>query len=812
MRKLFIICVLVNLLFILTPISAAQLNNIQTSIRQKTKFNNDWRFILGDKPEFRDTTYDDSAWRQLNLPHDWSIEGAFDKSGGESNGFFPIGIGWYRKTFTLSDSLKGKEIVINFDGVYMNSEVWINNHFLGRYPYGYSTFQYDMTDFLKFGEKDKNVIAVRVDNSLPNSTRWYSGSGIYRNVYLITTNFVHFHNYKGVSITTPEVEHDKALLNIDYDFLVSFYSHEDKEEWQKDIWKSRPVTKNITIRSIVYNQNGTEISRTESQNDYTNFNPDFKVTQQLTINNPSRWSPNSPVLYYLKSQLECEGKILDDQVTSFGIRKLEFILNKGMFVNGVPTKFKGACVHEDAASFGSAAPMEVWQYRLLKLKKMGCNAIRPSHHPFNPKFYDLCDSLGFFIMDEAFDEWTRGWEWNFTENTNGKATNGYHLYFNQWWETDLKAMIYRDRNHPSVVLYSIGNEIPNQLSPDGAQLAKKLVDVCHQEDPTRPVTSACDQAYWRPEIEFLDVLDIGGFNYVDRKNKEKTYAPEREVWPNKLFVGSETSNQVWNWIGVRDLDYVIGEFPWTGVDYLGEARYPVRAAGAGWLDLSGNEKSEYYLRKSYYSEEPTVHITIDTTGNKELPWYRRSTAVSKWNWETKDTLPVYVYTNCDEVELLLNGKSLGKKNVDMNLYKSLWKIQFQPGTIKAIGYRKGKKVAEHVLKTAGDAFQISAKPLKTKLKANGEDLALIEISILDKNGNYVYDANNDITVNISGEGELAGLDNGDTSYPGLFKTNVRKAFHGKLLATVRSSNKAGKMGINITSNNLHGTKLNIETE
>jgi beta-galactosidase len=455
--------------------------------------------------------------------------------------------------------------------------------------------------------------------------------------------------------------------------------------------------------------------------------------------------------------------------------------------------------------------MEIWRYRLLKLQKMGCNAIRTSHHPFNPKFYDLCDSLGIYIFDEAFDEWTRGWEWNFSENTTGKSRNGYHLYFNQWWETDLKAMIYRDRNHPSVVLYSIGNEIPNQLSPDGGQLAKKLVDVCHQEDPTRPVTSACDQAYWHPEFGFLDVLDIGGFNYVDRKNKEKTYAPEVAVWPNKLFLGTETSHSVWNWIGVRDLDYVIGEFPWTGVDYLGEAPYPFRAAASGWLDLASNEKSDYYLRKSYYSEEATVHIAIDTNyGKGRMSW--RLEAISKWNWTLKDTLPVFVYSNCDEVELLLNDKSLGKKQIDKNLYRALWKITYQPGTLKAIGFRQGKKVCKHVLKTAGEPFKISANLLKTKLKADGEDLALIEISILDKNGNLVFDTNNEITIKTSGEGELAGFDSGDVNDPGLFKTNVRKAFHGKMLATVRSSKKTGKIGISITSNNLQSAELNIISE
>ena len=812
MKKLLNIAMLVSLFAIFTTQSIAQLNNIQTAVRHKSKFNNDWKFKLGDNPEYKDTSFNDNAWRKLNLPHDWSIEGAFDKRAGESNGFFPIGIGWYRKTFTLADSLNGKDVVINFDGIYMNSEVWINNHFLGRYPYGFTTFQYDMTDYLKFGNNKKNVIAVRVDNSLPNSTRWYSGSGIYRNVYLITTNFVHFHNYKGVYITTPEVSKEKAVVNVDYDFSVCFFSGNDKKVWQKDVWNSKPATKKITVRSFVYDNNGNEIARTETGNEYTNFKKDYQLTQNLTVNNPNLWSPDTPVLYYLKSRLECEGEILDDQITSFGIRKLEFILNKGMYVNGVSAKLKGACVHEDAASFGNAAPMEIWRYRLLKLKKMGCNAIRASHNPFNPEFYDLCDSLGFYVWDEAFDEWTRGWDWDYTENTNGKSVNGYHLYFDQWWKTDLEAMINRDRNHPSVVIYSIGNEIPNQLNPNAGVLAKKLVDVSHETDPTRPVSSACDQVYWHPENGFLDVLDIGSFNYVDRKNKEKTYAPEYEVWPNKLFAGSETSNQVWNWLGVRDLDYVIGEFPWTGVDYLGEAGYPSRAASAGWLDLAGNEKSEYYLRKCYYSNEPTVHIAVDTRDKSNPQWFRRSAALSKWNWSVKDTLPVNVYTNCDEAELILNGKSLGKKSIDKNLYYAVWKLKFQPGTIEAAGYNKGEKVAAHVLKTAGKAYRIFAKPLKTKLKANGEDLALIEISIVDKDGNFVFDSANEVKVKVSGEGKLTGLDTGDVNYRGLFKTNIRKAYQGKLLATIRSSNKKGRIGISITSNNLQNAQLNIAAE
>ncbi|HZL08647.1 MAG TPA: glycoside hydrolase family 2 TIM barrel-domain containing protein [Prolixibacteraceae bacterium] len=795
------------LLFIL--IFAGQSFNIlhaqaqpETSVRQKQKFNSDWKFQLADQKEFSKSEFDDKNWRSLTLPHDWSIEGEFDNSTGGTNGYFPCGIGWYRKLFTIPASMKDKDLVIQFDGVYMNSDVWINGTFLGHYPYGYSTFQYDLTEFLKTGEGAVNVIAVRVDHSLQPSTRWYNGSGIYRNVWLLATNYTHFHNYKGVYITTPEVSSEKALVNVNYEMSVNFFSLEDKAEWQKNIWNQHTTTKTCILRSTVFDIKGIEIAKTETTRELTSFDNSYKFSQQVNVDNPQLWSADSPDMYYLKSEIVCNGKVIDDQVTPFGIRKLEYISGKGMFVNNKPEKLKGVCVHHDGGSFGAAVPIELWHYRLLKLKAMGCNAIRPSHCPFDPEFYNLCDTMGFYILDEAFDEWTRGFPWNFTENNRGKAGYGYHLYFNQWHETDLKAMIWRDRNHPSVVMYSIGNEIPDQMNPHGADLAKELVDICHAEDPTRPVTSACDKFSMANQNGFMDALDISGYNYVDRDHQDKMYQPEYAKRPEKLCLGTETYYTTRNFLGYRDFDYAIGEFLWVGFDYLGESgKYPRRGWDAGIIDIAGNERPEYYLRKSYWSNEPVVRIAIHKKDKPETEWYPRL-CESSWNWTANDSLPVYVYTNCDEVELVLNNKSLGKKKVDRNLYYALWNLKYKSGTIKAIGYQNHKKVSEHILKTSGNPAQISVNALKTTLKADGEDLALLEVSILDDKGILVQNNDQEITVEVSGEAKLAGIDSGDLYYTGLFKTDMRKTDHGKLLVAVKSTSLAGNASIELKAKGL----------
>ena len=776
-------------------------------VRQKVCINKDWKFTLRDDPQFRDSAYNDASWRTLNLPHDWSIEGAIDKSIGGSGGFFPIGIGWYRKTFSLPESMKGKQLIVQFDGIYMNSEVWVNGQFLGRHPYGFTTFQYDLTEYVKSDKGAINTIAVRVDNSVKESTRWYTGSGIYRNVWLIATNFVHFNNGKGVYITTPEANSEKAIVNVHYDFASNFYTLEALQKWKENVYaKQAEVTKKLIIRSTIVDKQGTEIAKTESVKDWDQFQANNLVNQQIEMKNPKLWSVHSPTIYYLKSEIIVDGKVMDDQITSFGIRKLEYIPNKGMFVNGKMEKLKGVCVHQDVGSFGVAVPIQVWHQRLMKLKEMGCNAVRTSHHPFAPEFYDLCDSIGMYIMDEAFDEWTRGWPYNYTENNQGKSRNGYHLFFDQWSETDLKAMLQRDRNHPSIIMYSIGNEIPDQKNAEGYKIAQKLVAVCHAEDITRPVTSGCDQYMEATNNGFMDALDISGYNYIDRHFKDKMYEPEHTKRPDKLCIGTETSRTARNFTAYRDNDYVVGGFIWVGLEYFGESEiYPQRGWTRGLMDIAGFEKPVFYQYKSFWNDKPTIHLVVE---HKEKGVAQPEL---KWNWKSTDSLTVNVYSNCDQVEVFLNEHSLGKRPIDKNTYVGLWPIHFKAGTLKAIGYKGNKKVSEDVLKTSGEAVRMVAKQSKNALIADGNDMSLIEITLTDKNGIPVYDADNKIFVNVTGEGSLAGIDTGDMFYTGHYKTNLREAYKGKLLLTVKSAETAGKISIELKSEKLESLKLELMT-
>ena len=560
--------------------------------REIIPFDIGWRFHLGDEAAAKQPGFDDANWRILDLPHDWSIEQPINPppDGEENGGFFSHGIGWYRKSFMLPDSA-GKKVVVEFDGVYMNSEVWINGQFLGRKPYGFIGFRYDLTEFLNTNGAP-NVLAVRVDDSLEPSLRWYAGSGIYRHVRLITTGFTHFRLDGGVSITTPRITSKNAVVEASYIIDANFFSAEEQQAWAKDVWKAHATNREVVLCSSVLAPDGTVVASTESKLKLEDMYPGHHAVQQVTVKNPRLWSSTTPELYRLRSTLTLDGRPLDEVITAFGIRQLKFDPDHGLFVNGQPTKLKGVCLHQDAGSFGNAVPAAVWALRLARLKEMGCNAIRTSHHPFAPEFYDLCDQLGFYVFDEAFDEWTRDWPYNYTEYPRGKSKYGYHLYFNQWHETDLRAMLRRDRNHPSVVLYSIGNEIPNQLDHDGWKLAKGLIAICHEEDPTRPATSACDQSYFSSRNGFMDELDIAGYNYIDRLYGTNTYVPERARFPHRLCLGTETSSGIHYWLGVRDHDYVIGDFIWTGIDYLGETRkFPRRGNESGFPGPGGGEKA-----------------------------------------------------------------------------------------------------------------------------------------------------------------------------------------------------------------------------
>jgi beta-galactosidase len=771
------------------------------NVRQVQIFNSGWKFNLADEAIFREPDYDDSSWRPLELPHDWSIELEADEKTGGAHGYFPTGIGWYRKSFVLPESMHGKKVVVRFDGIYMNSEVWINGVFLGRYPYGYSTLHYDLTEFLKKGNNEVNVLAVRVDNSLQPSTRWYNGSGIYRNVWLISTGFIHFHNYKGVFVSTPEATGTEAKVRISYDAGLHYFPGNDHQAFKTRLFNPKRMEGELTFRSTITDLNGTVVGSTESSLLCEDLNPSYTFTHNCSVENPVLWSADNPVLYYLRSEIIYKDSVIDDQVTPFGIRKLEYIPHKGMFVNGRMQKLKGVCLHHDAGSFGAAVPVEVWRYRLLKLKAMGCNAIRTSHNPAAPEFYDLCDSLGFYVMNEAFDEWTRDWFYNFAENPRGKARYGYHLYFKQWAETDLKAMVWRDRNHPSVVMYSVGNEVPDQKenNPVAGQTIGRLIQWCHEADDTRPVTVGCNLENTAEDNGFIDAMDITGFNYIDRVHKDQMYLPEYEKRPEKLIVGTETPFSLRDFLAYRDHDFAIGQFIWTGIDYLGEAgAFPRRGFYASLIDIAGFEKPGYYYCKSMWSDEPVTYIAVRKR-NTATTGQRNSPLMPDWNWQLGDSLDVTVYSNCEQVDLVLNNKSLGKKTVDRNLYYARWTVPYAPGNLAATGFNNRKKAVSHTLSTHDKTRQLSVKTHTAGIDQQTTSLVFAEINVTDGRGAPVWTANNEVTVNVKGDARLVALDSGDLNYTGLFKTNTRKAFNGNLLAVIEITGPGGKVDLEISS-------------
>ncbi len=826
MRKKF--SLLLISLFTLISSSYSQTTN---TVRRQECFNNDWRFTLGDNPDYRETNFNDSEWRLLNVPHDWTIEGGYDpkRIGGNFNGYFSEeGLGWYRKTFNVAQEDANKQFVIQFDGVFMDAEVWINGVYLGNRPFGYSTFRFDLTANLKFGAE--NTIAVRVDNSKPSADRWYHGSGIYRDVHLLVTNYVHFKHNGGVFISTPTAEAERAMVKVEYDLMGSFFNDDElkthkRNAWNRteSKWKSDPKPHDCVIRSIVYDKDGKEVARKENKHTIYNYEMDYKATQYVSFDDPNRWSDKNPYLYTMRSEIEYDGKILDDVVTKFGVRKIEYIPNRGLLVNGEVTKLWGVCLHHDAGSLGAAVPEKSIVYRLEKLKAMGCNAIRTAHNPFAPNFYDVCDSLGIYVQNESFDEWTCGWAVNWTENPTGKALNGYNHLFTQWAETDLRDMIKRDRNHPSVLIYTIGNEIPDQRHyKDVAKTASRLVAIAHEEDPTRPVCVGDNNSLISSKNGLAETLDILGYNYIERDYSTEMYDVIHEMYPEKLIFGSEVNKELGYHLAVRDRDYVIGGFIWTGIDYLGETKEKTRR---GWntslLDLTLNKRADGAMFECCWTEEPRVFITtsgqtsvgaednfeIFSQGGERV--FLNEEKLFSWNREEGSTNYIYVYSNCDEIALYQNGKLLGRKPCDKNAYGVEFKTTFKPGKLTAVAYRNGKKVATDVLETTGEAEAIVAKPYWKTLARDGRDIAIIEIDLVDSKGRTVPTATNVVEVKIEGGARLLGIDSPNLYYQGNFKASKRDAMNGKLMVTIQSNGKDLPSKITLTSDDLKSTTVEL---
>jgi len=787
--------------------------------RVRDSFDFGWKFLRGDAAGAQAVKFADASWRDVDLPHDWSIEGPFDQAASSSgNGaYLPTGIGWYRKSFRIPEADRNRVVVLEFDGVYQNSEVWINGQYLGLRPYGFVPFAYELTPHLNFG--GENVVAVKVDNSLQTNCRWYSGSGIYRHTWLLTTDGLRI-AYWGTFVTSSHVSAESATVEV-----------------KTRIANGRKSSCECVLRSEILDKDGHAVEAQEASQSIEG-GAEYEFVQQIDVSKPSLWSPANPYLYTVRSTVREAGRVVDVYDTPIGIRAALFDANRGFLLNGEHIKLNGVCVHQEAGGVGSAVPERMWERRLEILREMGCNAIRTSHNPYAAEFLDLCDRMGFLVMNEAFDEW---------RVPKGQMKFGYHVHFDEWYERDLINFIHRDRNHPSVVLWSAGNEVPDQGAADGAETLRKLNQVFHNEDPTRPVTVACDHVYSEPlsemaRPEFLAALDIVGYNYVDRwrDRAEKYYSIDREAFPQRRVIGTESEGMgsvrgdysglfprpspqgyvsPWYhpgrdldveklWQVVSTFDYVAGDFMWTGIDYLGESSWPAKGASSGVIDTCGFKKDGYYFYQSQWTDSPMLHL------------------FPHWNWKGKEGqfIPVTCYTNCDTVELFLNGKSVGVKGYRFPRYGMegrygnssprshvlrttsdlhlTWDVPYEPGTLKAVGTKDGKTVAAVEISTSGDPAQIHLTADRSSLAADGRDVVHVTVEIRDGQGRLVPVADSPVTFAIEGEGKIIGVDNGDPRSHEDFKAKQRNAFNGLCLAVVQSTAKAGPIRLTASSPSL----------
>lgn len=783
--------------------------------RQRVSMDSAWRFTLGDPAGAERPGFDDHRWRRLDLPHDWSIEGtpAQDAPAGGRGGYFPTGVGWYRKAFRMPLGSRGRTASLEFDGVYMNSDVWINGVHLGRRPYGYIGFAYDITAHLASGT---NVVAVRVDNSAQPNSRWYTGSGIYRHVWLTVVDPLHVARW-GTSVTTPRADSAGATVLI-----------------HTRVENDRAAARGGLLRTLIVDSGGREVARTDATFSLA-AKANVEIEHRVQVQAPRLWSVETPTLYTLRSEVLEGGRVVDMVATPFGIRTIAYDADRGFLLNGARVKMKGVNLHHDGGAVGAAVPERIWERRLRLLKAMGANAIRTSHNPPAPEFLDLCDRLGFLVMAEAFDEWTIG-----------KVPEGYHKYFGEWAERDVADFVHRDRNHPSIVLWSAGNEIGEQSTPDGVNVLSRLVDVFHREDPTRPVTTGNDNivADGHPAtLAFLNAEDIVGYNYVDRwhERRELFAEADRHDHPDWKMIGTESGSifqsfderyslgtdpgvvrpnyvsgmvqaeRLWKWVMLHD--YFAGDFMWTGVDYLGESTWPFKGFASGAVDIVGHPKDAYYLYQSLWTDRPVLHL---------LP---------HWTWAGREgqVIPVLAYTNCNSVELFLNGRSLGEKRIEFpaqgtsggwNSYSQpvvrattndlhvSWDVPYAPGVLRAVGKgRDGRVACEAEVRTAGAPAAIRLSPDRDTITAAAGDVALVTFEIVDSAGTVVPTADNVVRVVVTG-GSIVALDNADLQDHDPYQSDHRRAFNGRGLAILRAAGR-GLLRVTAHADGLRETTVTL---
>ncbi|MEW4925061.1 glycoside hydrolase family 2 TIM barrel-domain containing protein [Algibacter sp. 2305UL17-15] len=853
--------------------------NKQTSLERDINFNSNWKFTLGDIENAQNLEFNDNPWATLHLPHDWSIEQGFmpplpvkadadanvETSANNNNlpsgisavrvnefrktasstGFVPGGVGWYRKSFTLNEADKNKNIAIEFDGVYTRSKVWVNGHLLGFRPNGYVSFNYDLTPHLHFDKE--NVIAVRVDHSNYVDSRWYTGSGIYRNVRLVKRNAIHIPTW-GVTITTPKITSEEAKVSFDID-LKSTSKQEDA----------------IKVKTQILAPNGELVGETSEELTIKGVS---KIDSEISLKNPQLWDLETPHIYRAKIQIISNDNVLDEVVETFGIRTAEFHANKGFLLNGKQVKIKGVNLHHDAGAVGAAVPVDVWRRRLMKLKSIGCNAIRTAHNPYAPEFLDLCDELGLLVDAEFFDEWSQDKDKHTTELGSNDApesfTDGYSSYFNEWAKQDLQDCIRRDKNHPAIFMWSIGNEIewtfpyysqaykkvngnvkyyehiPNydyevnkaafeSVKPEVDSLvviANLLSKWTKEMDTTRPVTVGSVLPVIANVSGYADAVDVLGFNY-----RAPEYDGAHKEYPDLKILGSENNGTYEEWKAINDRDFVAGIFTWTGIAYMGEAGpFPRKGLNLSFFDFACFKMPRGHFYECLWKDDPKVYVGTAPLSISEYKydkdkgftlelrtnWLRRWTwydIEDSWNYKEGEEIVVQGYTNCEASELFLNGTSFGKQKVNDNKDHVIkWLVPFQAGELKIVGYNDGKKVDEYSLKTAGKLAKLKIESDRGQMNANHSDVAHIVVKLLDEKGVLIPNEDADVQFEIEGEGQLIAVDNGweyNVQHP---KGNVIKTHNGKALGIVQSNYNKGTLKVVVKSGDLVSDQIAITIE
>lgn len=786
----------------------------QDAPRQRFLMDYGWSFTLGDPEGAEAPAFDDSGWRRLDVPHDWSIEGEFDENAPTTGrgGYLPTGVGWYRRTFSVPGGVEGRHVWIQFDGIHQLSDVWLNGVHLGHRPYGYVSLMYELTPHLVEGE---NVLAVRVDNSHQPNSRWYTGSGIYRHVWLTVTDPLHIGHW-GTFVTTPAVDASEATVAV-----------------ETRLENAGDAVRRGRLRLEVRDPDGRTVAAGDADFVLEAGGVDT-ASVEMQVGAPALWDIDTPNLYTVRSVVVDEGgRAVDATETTFGIRSIVWDADRGFLLNGRRVQHLGVNLHHDGGPVGAAVPEAVWERRFRLLKEMGVNAIRTAHNPMAPEFYDLSDRMGFLVMDEAFDEWT-----------HGKVEYGYHRYFAEWGERDLADFMRRDRNHPSVVIWSMGNEIGEQHAEGGDTVLAMLRAVAKREDPTRPITTGNDHIYaddGATTEAFMALLDVVGYNYVDRwhERREIYNEQDRHDHPDWKWIGTESgavrgtrgeyslgddperpvasylngmirAEQLWKFESTRD--YFTGDYMWTGIDYHGESRWPRKNSTSGQLDLVGFPDDGYYFYQSQWTDEPMVHL------------------FPHWNWEGREGqfIPVVAYTNVGVVELYLNDRFIGQKRVQFprpgnsgswfqyeerpirpttaDLHMT-WDVPYEPGVLRAVGLRDGEVVVEAAIRTAGEPAALRLSVDRDSIRAGERDVAHVAIEVVDEAGTVVPGADEMIAVSVDGPARLLAVGNGDPADHTQYGLPRRRAYHGLALALIQSTEEAGPVRVTASADGLDPVSL-----